>query len=140
MGLITFIRSHLERRPTAAQILRFGIVGVANTGVHFVLYVILTTFAHVHYLVANPIAFTIATMNSFYFNRRWTFRNADPAWRRQLVKFFIITTIGFGMNEGILYLLVSQGRMTKLPAEAVAIAVVLIWNYLANKWWTFRTK
>jgi len=42
------------------------------------------------------------------------------------------------INETILYFLVTNAEFHDLIAKAMAIGVVLFWNFTINKLWTFR--
>lgn len=141
-SLIEVVRRHpwIADRPTIRQFVKFGLVGALNTGVDFTVFTICVYGFRMHYLVANVAAFGVAAVNSYVLNRRWTFRNDDPRWHVQMVKFFVVLTIGFGLNELLLYFLVSRFAWSKIVAKLAVILVVLFWNYLVNRFWTFRAK
>lgn len=125
-------------RPSVRQFVKFGTVGATNTLVDFGLYLLLTHSLHIFYLLANIFSYLIATVNSFYLNRRWTFRSNDPAWHKEMVKFVTVTGIGFGLNEGLLYFFVDRAHFHILTGKIFAVLIVLAWNYLLNRHWTFR--
>src|SRR5438552_16938904 len=60
--------------PLLIQFVKFGIVGVSNTLLTFVVYTLLLKVFGVWYLAASAIGFAVGTINSFLLNRRWTFR------------------------------------------------------------------
>lgn len=138
--MVHILRRFFHRQPTFAQFVRFGIVGVANTFVHLAVYSTLVVLVHVPYLWANVVAFAVATVNSYYFNRSWTFRSAEQLWHKEAGKFLAVSGLGFLMNELLLWTFVRHGGWSKIWGEGAAILIVLGWNYAANKWWTFRGK
>lgn len=70
----------LLRRPIVGQVLRFGIVGVANTLVYYVLYRLLLATG-MPYVVAHLLAWVASVVFSFYANCWFTYR-VRPTWRR----------------------------------------------------------
>ena len=56
------------------QFVKFGIVGVSNTLLTFVVYTLLLKVFGVWYLAASAIGFVVGAINGFLLNRRWTFR------------------------------------------------------------------
>ncbi len=137
-SLTSFVSLRLiPRRRVARQFIKFAMVGVVNTTVDFSVYAAGIFWLDLHYLVANVFAFLAAASNSYFLNRRWTFRSQDPRWRRQATKYFMVLAIGFGLNELLLYLFVEHGQLGKFMGKAIAVVVVLFWNFGANKLWTF---
>ncbi|MFA6512058.1 MAG: GtrA family protein [Patescibacteria group bacterium] len=130
----------MTRRPMVRQFVKFSLVGASNTVVDFAAYLLFTRAFGVHFLAANVIAFLLAATWSYNWNRRWTFRSNDPRVHRQFVKFLIVATVGLGLTTGILYFLVEHSGLTDIPAKIISVAAVLLWNFLANRFWTFKEK
>jgi putative flippase GtrA len=55
------------------QFIKFGIVGVSNTLLTFLVYTLLLKVFGVWYIAASAIGFTVGAVNGFLLNRRWTF-------------------------------------------------------------------
>ena len=55
------------------QFVKFGIVGVSNTLISYIVYVILVTWG-CHYLAASLLGFLISVINAFYWNNRYVFK------------------------------------------------------------------
>jgi putative flippase GtrA len=128
----------VTKHPETRRFVKFGLVGVVNTTLDMGVYILLSTGFHVHYVVANIFAFMVAGINSYYLNRRWTFRSTADNWRREMVKYLIVIGTGFLINEALLYILVEHGSLGKIMAKLVVVAVVLVWNFGVNRLWTFR--
>lgn len=128
----------INQSPHAREFVKFGIVGALTTAINFTIYSVLV-LAGVYYLLAAVIAFVIATLNSYTFNRRWTFR-AGEASRRQLMKFTSVQLLGLTLNLIVLALLVEYGGFQdhKLMAQLLANSIVVASNFTGNKLWTFR--
>ena len=124
--------------PLLIQFVKFGIVGVSNTLLTFVVYTLLLKVFGVWYLAASAIGFAVGTINSFLLNRRWTFRG-HVGDALTPVRWTIVQGCGLGVNEALLYVFVHDARVDKLLSQAFATAVVTITTFLANRAWTFRT-
>src|SRR5262245_20261941 len=128
----------VSERPVVKEFIKFSIVGALNTIVDFIFFSIFLYVFHVHYLVANSIAVAAASTNSYFFNRRWTWRIADPRWRQQLAKFFVVVVAGCFLNELLSYILVDHIHVAPLVGKSLAVIIVLLMNFAANRWWTFK--
>lgn len=141
--LIEKVKNHeqIKKRPYIKQFVKFAIIGTANTFVDFGIYFGLTRtseFWATHYLWANLIAFVVAATSSYVFNKNWTFKDSNKKIHIQYPKFLLVSAIGLLLNETILYLLVTHATFYDLLAKAMAAGVVLFWNFVINKIWTFR--
>jgi putative flippase GtrA len=83
-------------------------------------------------------------LSNFVWNRFWTY----PESRRlplgpQLAQFVSVNLVGLGINQLIFlsldrYLFSPWGTLGYNLAKAIAIGVVLFWNYGINRIWTYR--
>jgi len=121
------------------RFVKFAIVGTIGAGVDFGTLSALVELLHVNVYAANTVSFTAAVINNFVLNSTWTFGdqpNKQPA--RQLVQFFIVSIIGYLINQALLYAFIEFAGLWYLLAKAIATIVVLFWNFGANRLWTFR--
>lgn len=139
MELINRIRKDRHAR----QFVKFALVGGMTTAINFVIYALLV-LSGVHYIQAAIVAFVLATLNSYTFNRKWTFR-AGPHQHERLVKFAVVQLIGLGINLAALTYLVEHVHVGswsfqdhKLMAQLIANGFVILSNFLGNKFWTFK--
>jgi putative flippase GtrA len=123
--------------PVLVQFVKFGIVGVSNTLLTFIVYTLLLKVFGVWYLAASAIGFGVGATNGFLLNRRWTFRE-HVGDTLTPVRWAIVQGCGLGINEGLLYLFVHDARLDKLLAQACATVVVTVSTFFANRAWTFR--
>lgn len=126
------------QKPAIKQFIRFSLVGAFNTVLYYSVYLFLNRIFSLHYLLAILISFSISVTSSFILNKNWTFKNKDHQVNRQYIKFWVMAICGLGFNEGIIFLLVEYFGLYDLLAMAIAIAVVLFWNFLMGKYWVFK--
>jgi putative flippase GtrA len=128
----------LRRPANWVQLAKFCTVGASGYVVNLAVYATLLAL-DVHYLVAAVCSFLVAVTNNYLWNRLWTFRHQRGHLVFQGVRFLVVSTIALGANLAFLSALVALG-MPKLPAQAIAIALVMPWNFVANKLWSFRRR
>jgi putative flippase GtrA len=128
----------LRRPANWIQLAKFCTVGASGYAVNLAVYATLLSVG-VHYLPAAVCSFLVAVTNNYLWNRVWTFRHQRGHLVFQGVRFLVVSTIALAANLSFLSILVALG-VPKLPAQAVAIALVTPWNFVANKLWSFRRR
>jgi dolichol-phosphate mannosyltransferase len=127
------------RRPANwIQLAKFCTVGASGYVVNLAVYTTLL-YVGVHYLLAACCSFLVAVTNNYTWNRLWTFRRQRGHLVFQGLRFLLVSSIALGANLLFLAALVAFG-LPKVPAQALAIALVTPWNFLANKLWSFRRR
>jgi putative flippase GtrA len=119
------------------QFVKFGIVGISNTLLTFVVYTLLLKLFGVWYLAASAIGFVIGAVNGFLLNRRWTFAG-HVGDSLTPVRWAVVQSGGLGINLGLLYVFVHDASLDKLVAQALATVVVTVTTFFVNRAWTFR--
>ncbi len=119
------------------QFLRFAIVGVSNTLISLIVYTVLFKVFGLNYLVASAIGFVVGAINGFLLNRAWTFQGHEGDAFTP-VRWAIVQTCGLGLDELLLYIGVHELGIDKIAAQALAIVIVVVLTFLANRAWTFR--
>ena len=128
----------LIKRRGIRQFVKFGLVGASSTIIDWSIYLLLTRFGHLFYLMAKILSFSVAVFNSYTWNRRWTFRSNDPQKLRQFIKFLVISLIGLVLNTAIMFSVVDYLKLSDLYGLVIATAIVTLWNFTANKFYTFK--
>lgn len=127
------------RRPASwLQLLKFGLVGCSGYLVNLAVFALLADNLGVHHLGAALGAFCIAVGNNFLWNRHWTFEPGDGHPGSQAARFLTVSVGALLINLAVLEALVSGTSIGDLPAQAIAVAVAMPFNFLGNKLWTFE--
>lgn len=137
---------HGRGRRELGRFLRFATVGTWGFIVDFSVLNFLLFVAHFPPWLANTCSFTIAVLNTFTFNRLWTFpESRQRPIQGQLAQFFLVNLIGYAINEMIFlgsHAIVWQHLLPSAFAwnfaKATASGVALFWNFSANRLWTWR--
>jgi len=126
-----------SRRPASWwQLAKFGIVGGSGYLINLAVFALLASVFDIHHLAAAVGAFLVAVSNNFFWNRHWTFGPGENPAHFQAARFFVVSVASLGGNLVALELLLSGG-MGELPAQAIAVAVAMPFNFLGNKLWAF---
>ena len=117
------------------QLVRFCCVGGSGYVLNLVTF--RAADALMPYVPAFAIAFVLAALSNFLWNRLWTFPGAAGRPHHQLARFLTVSAAALALDLLLLSSLVEWGSLAKLPAAAVAIAAVTPVSFLANKHWSF---
>ncbi len=119
------------------KFIRFGIVGFSGLFVDYGITWISKEKLKIQKYIANAMGFCTAATSNYFLNRYWTFQSTNPEIMIEYTHFLIISLIGLCINTFILWLIVSKLKVNFYLAKFFAIAVVTIWNFFANLYFTF---
>jgi putative flippase GtrA len=140
------------RIPIVLQIAKFSAVGGLNTlldlGVLNGLIFLAgsSTATGAWYSIFKSISFIVANINSYFWNKYWTFGFAPGVNVREFSQFFAVSLAGFGINVAVASFVVnvitplggaSPERWANIGA-LIATIVALIWNFLGYKFIVFK--
>jgi putative flippase GtrA len=132
---------HGMRRPANwLQLVRFALVGGTGFVLNLAVYALCVHALSIPYQEAAVMAWLVAVLNNFVLNRHWTFDASAGSIHFQAIRFFVVSLIAFGFGLLLLTLLVEQGGVAKVPAQALAVAASTPLNFLGNKLWSFQIR
>ena len=109
----------------------------------FVALLLLKGMFHFHYLAATAIAVEAAVVHNFVWHEQFTWSDrVQASWRRSLPRFarFNLTTGAVSIlgNLALMKVMVGYGGMNYLLANAMAIALCSLANFLVSEEWVFE--
>lgn len=130
------------------QFVKFGLVGISNTVVSYVLYAfILLVFEWLHvrfsfdYLVAQLVSFVLSVLWSFYWNNRFVFALQEGEERslgRALLKTYLVYSVTGVLLSGILLVVwIQLMGISEYLAPLLNLVITVPLNFLLNKYWAF---
>jgi putative flippase GtrA len=127
----------LELTKKHAEKIRFGIVGIANTALDFVILFLLVALG-LDKIPANYVSTGVAFIFSFFVNKSFTFKSKGGNVKKQFLYFIVITIIGLWVIQpliitGLSGLLENTGWASGIIlfiAKIIATVTSLIWNYI----------
>ena len=121
-------------RSLFAQVARFGAVGLIAFAIDYGLMVLLTQAFGVYYLVSATISFTVSVVFNYFASMRYVFTHKEGMTRRrEFAIFVILSVIGLGLNNALMWIGTSLIGITYLITKLVATFLVTIFNFITRK-------
>ena len=141
----TILTLYADNRRELRRFVKFAIVGAIGAVIDFGVLNLMHKLFGWPLLWANTLSVSVAIASNFTWNRLWTFpESRSRRKRQQLPQFALINFIGLAINNLIVVGLDALFSPS-IPdpwdynlAKAIAIGVVLFWNFGANRLWTYR--
>lgn len=132
------------------QFIKFGIVGLSNTIISYLLYAVVLLllqkkmlFPKIDYLLAQIVAFVLSVLWSFYWNNRMVFVVEEgrkrSLWKSLLKTYISYSFTGLFLNSILLILWVNILGISEFIAPIINLLVSVPLNFLINKFWAFKT-
>jgi putative flippase GtrA len=123
-------------RRLVRQFAVFLAVGLSAFVVHYGLLVAGVEALGLDPVPAALIGYAAGGLVSYRLNRRHTFASARPhaeaGWR-----FAAVALVGLGVTFALMAALTRRLGLPYLPAQVATTALILVWNFVANRLWTF---
>ena len=122
---------------------KFNFVGAIGVGIQFATLFFLKSIFHLNYLWATGIAVEAAIVHNFVWHEQFTWGDrVQPSWRSSLARFirFNMTTglVSLVGNLALMRVMVGFGAMNYLVANAMAIALCSVANFMVSDRWVFE--
>lgn len=116
---------------------KFAVVGVANTLIDYGVFALLAQLLSVNVYLAQVISYSCGILNSYIFNRSWTFQSQSKFFSPALVRFLVLNLSMLALSTGLLAMFLQFG-LTKLVAKACTVVVTMAIGFVVNRLWVFR--
>lgn len=152
MTLTSIVTNPRER----TRFLRFATVGVIGAVVDFGTFNLLTNYVGLTAVIASVFSFIAAVISNFTWNRYWTYPDSrSKPLNRQLIQFSVVSLLGLMIRTPIIAILeplftrlftqfsflpigfITAELLADNLALAVAVIVVMFWNFFINRYWTY---
>jgi putative flippase GtrA len=138
------------------RFIRFAIVGAIGAVVDFGVMNLLVNLFSAPLVLAGTLSFIAAVLSNFIWNRYWTYPDSrSKPVVRQWIEFLVVNALGLLIRIPVLALLepVILLLILHLPFEiplfspdvisdnltlAVAVVIVMFWNFFVNRYWTYN--
>lgn len=150
--MVSFLKNPVER----TRFLKFCTVGVLGAVVDFGVMNLCLRLFGMNSRAASTISFIAAVLSNFIWNHFWAYPDSrKKKLSTKLIQFVLVSLVGLAIRY-LLFLtietpiLAAAGRIVSegfpMSAETVghnitlviSIVIVLIWNFLANRFWTYN--
>lgn len=148
----------MKLKDSSSQFLKFALVGIVNTAIDWAVFFLLKLlpFFLANRPYAKAISFLFAAVNSFILNSAWTFKKEYKAGfaendKQKAAKnsiyfgrFFAISLVGWVINTLTYTITINNlphqlsTKYADIFALILASGAGIIWNFIANKLWTYK--
>lgn len=147
--------SILTNSRERTRFLRFAVVGMIGAVIDFGVANLLVYVFFAPLVLAGTISFISAIMSNFFWNRYWTYPDSrSKPISQQLIQFTVVNGLGLTIRVPILRWLepvlnrlfsmfplslpiFSPDVLAKNVTLAIAVLVVMFWNFFVNRYWTY---
>jgi putative flippase GtrA len=145
----------LTNTQERTRFLKFMVVGAIGAVVDFGVMNLLTHLFDMALVYAGVISFICAVMSNFTWNRYWTYPDSrSKPLLRQLLMFALVNVAGIAIRIPILYFVeppllnlfsripdplpVTAEFLARNLTLAIAVGIVMLWNFFVNRYWTYN--
>lgn len=138
-----------KKRQTFKEFLQFGLVGVSNTIISYLLYVVTLLLVSksgvkFDYIIANIVSWLLSVLWSFYWNNKFVFKKEEGE-KRNIWTALFKTYVSYGftgliLNNILSVLWVSVLHISKMLAPIINLVISIPINFFMNKLWAFGKK
>ena len=141
-----------------SRFMRFALVGVMGAIVDFGVFNLLSQVIGFPAVPSTIVSFLLAVLSNFLWNRYWTYPDSrSKALHHQVGQFILVSLVGLLIRTPLFAwlepILVRQAEITLRNLSiagpitptfvghnislAIAVLVVMLWNFYANRFWTY---
>jgi putative flippase GtrA len=134
---------------------KFALVGTLGAAIDFGVMNLLSHYTDMPLVYAGTISFICAVVSNFIWNRYWTYpESRSRPLAKQLGMFFLVNLAGIAIRIPILHFLEppllrffesalnipyqTAELLAKNLTLAVAVGIVMLWNFFVNRYWTYN--
>lgn len=114
------------------RMVKFIITGGVNTILSYLCFVLLISL-NVNYILASGFGYTLAMLNSYFLNKKWTFSSTKPTSVKLLSQFITINLLTLGGSLALLSFSVEVLDINVYISQLIAIIFTMIFNYIGYK-------
>lgn len=123
-----------KKKNLLQQILRFAVVGGGAFAIDYGIMILLTEVFGINYLISSAISFTVSVIFNYVLSVHWVFNVTDDRSQTQdFLVFIILSVIGLGINQFIMWLGVDKLGIFYMISKIGATAVVMVYNFITRK-------
>lgn len=123
-----------SKKNLLKQIIRFGFVGGSATLLDYGVMVLLKEALGLDYLTASGISFSVSVIYNYVLSIFWVFQvDKEKSSFVSFVIFLALSLVGLGLNQLLMWLLVSGAGIFYMVSKIAATAVVMIYNFITRK-------
>ena len=121
-------------KPIAKQFGKFAIVGTTAFVIDYATMVLLTELFGVPYMASTTIGFIVSVVFNYFASMHFVFTHRDEiSRRREFAIFVVLSTIGLGLNDVLMYVGVDLLGFDYRIFKVLATMMVTVYNFITRK-------
>lgn len=125
-------------RSSVTEILRFGLVGLAATAMHYLILRLAVEHLEIPPSLANGMAFLCALSVTYLGQSLWVFQKHSQHSVGQMLRFAISLVFGFFANIGIMAVSVNAFGLSYQNGFLLSLLLVPALSFMINRFWVFN--
>ena len=129
-----------EQWDAFMQFVKFGLVGLSNTALTYILYAVFVTLG-LHYQLSNMLSYVAGIFNSYYWNNKYVFEEEEGKKRnhvKALAKVFASYAVSFCVGAVLLFVWVDLLGISRYLGPVINLLITIPLNFILNKLWAFH--
>ena len=90
-------------------------------------------------ILAKGISYGVGVLNSFYWNKSWTFQSKTNSWAT-LVPFVLANLVALIINGSAMHLCLNVLKLHEVVSLVLATGTALVWNFTVSKFFVFKSQ
>ena len=123
-------------RSGSGQFGCFLLVGAAATMIHYAVLHLMVVAGLAGPVSSSTIGYVLSALFNYWANHKITFRS-DQAHQVALPRFSVVALVGLALNAGLMAIGTRILGLHYLLAQLIATCMVLVFNFVASRYWTF---
>jgi putative flippase GtrA len=126
-------------RALHSHFARFLMIGAAGTALHFAVLAVGVKWVRLDAVSASQCGALAGAWLNYILNRRFNYASS-ASHSATLPRFASVAASGFVLNGLLMALFVVHWELDVFLGQCFSTALVLLWNFLLNHYWTFRVR
>ena len=123
---------------TIKQAIKYGVVGLSNTLITMIVIWVMMKLLDCPEGLSNLTGYVAGLLNSFIWNKQWTFKGSDTGWRKGAARFAIAFVVCYALQYALILVLNAQLTIDHYYNHLIGMVFYTVINFLANKFYTFK--
>lgn len=123
---------------TVTQAIKYGVVGVSNTLITMAVIYIMMKLLGCREGLSNITGYVAGLLNSFVWNRQWTFKDSSAGWSRSAFRFAVAFAVCYLLQWGLVTFLNAHLIIDHYYNHLIGMVFYTILNFILNKFYTFK--
>ncbi|MBQ9069200.1 MAG: GtrA family protein [Eggerthellaceae bacterium] len=116
------------------QFAKFGVVGIIAFFIDYGTMLFLTEVFGVPYIISTTVGFIVSVIFNYLASMRFVFQHKEGmSRRREFVIFVVLSVIGLGLNDLLMYIGVDLVHLDYRLVKIGATAIVMVYNFVTRK-------